>query len=255
MSSTSINPHSVTDSEAGELKHTAALHQSWGSCKVMYIPRLWAASQLAPLWILTFKHPDQSKARMQYLETWEEARLWYQQPHQTFIFVPRWPGFWAKSLGRTDGQGIQILDLLLCSQQGSQRVPTEACASMWALGAGRVLMHKAHRCPQATTTRLWSGLRIPYRSPLHLAFCAEQSVEPGGQYTSLSPQRHHRFQVQTAQNKNDLRGSGERAQSTKYLLWKCFETGCPRTSNPLPSASHSLGSHSYNHHTQLIYSF
>lgn len=163
MSSTSINTHSVTDSEAGELKHTAALHQSWGSCKVMYIPRLWAASQLAPLWILTFKHPDQSKARMQYLETWEEARLWYQQPHQTFIFVPRWPGFWAKSLGRTDGQGIQILDLQLCSQQGSQWVPTEACASMWALGAGCWCIKPtgAHRPPLPQTV-VWAedSLRV-----------------------------------------------------------------------------------------------
>lgn len=116
-------------------QHTAALHQSWGSCKEMYIPRLWAASQLAPLWILTFKNPDQSKARIRYLET-QDARLQYQQPHQTFIFVPKWPGFCAKSIGRTDGQGIQILYLVLCSQQGSQEVPTEVCASMWALGAG-----------------------------------------------------------------------------------------------------------------------
>lgn len=68
-------------------------------------------------------------------------------------------------------------------------------------------MHKAHRCPQATRTGLLPGLRIPSRSTLHLAFCAGQRVELGGQLPHLL--RDTRLQVKRAHNKNGLRGTEE----------------------------------------------
>lgn len=215
MLSKSINIHSVTDSEAGELNtlqpcisHGAAakwctfpdseLHHNWLPCEYSHSNTQINLRRGRGIW--KHKTPDFSISN--------PIRLLSLSPSGQVS---------VQSIGRTDGQGIQILYLLLCSQQGSQEVPTEVCALMWALGAG-CWCRKPAGVHSHHYSRLWSGLRIPDRSPLHSVFCARQSIEPGKQCTSLSPQRHHRLQVKKAQNKNDMRGSGERAQFIKLVM-------------------------------------
>lgn len=120
-----------------------------------------------------------------------------------FLCKVPWQNWWS---GDTDSLSLVVFPT---GKSGSSH--RSMCFDV-SLGAGCL-------CKKPTGyhyRRLWSRRRIPYRCPLHLAFCAGQNTELGGQCTSLSPQRHQSIssegpqtQVNRAQNKNDMRGSGE----------------------------------------------
>lgn len=144
MLSKSINIHSVTDSEAGELNtlqpcisHGAAakwctfpdseLHHNWLPCEYSHSNTQINLRRGRGIW--KHKTPDFSISN--------PIRLLSLSPSGQVS---------VQSIGRTDGQGIQILYLLLCSTGKSGSSHRSVCIDV-SLG-GRVLMQKARRCPQ-----------------------------------------------------------------------------------------------------------
>lgn len=196
MLSKSINTHSVTDSEAGELNtlqpcisHGAAakwctfpdseLHHNWLPCEYSHSKTLINLRRGWGIW--KHKTPDFSISN--------PIRLLSLSPSGQVSVQSPLAGLMAR--------GYRF-SIYCCALNREVRKFPQKCVHQcepWGQGvdAESPQVSRGHHY-----RRLWSGLRIPYRSPLHLVFCARQSAEPGKQFTSLSPQRHHRLQVKRA---------------------------------------------------------